>query len=138
VAEKINVFVYGTLRTGQGNYNRLLKDVDGVEKVCDDKISGFIMFHLGGFPAIVPVDLVYKESHAREIQNDCDIIGEVFSVTPDVLKRLDRLEGYYPNRKNNFYSRGEIITENGHKTLVYFMDRVSYGVTEIESGDWLS
>lgn len=133
-----NVFVYGTLRTGQGNWKRLLENNPGAKKVCDDKIHGFIMYHLGGFPAIVPVDLVYEEQHAREIQNDCDITGEVFSVDAKTLAGLDGLEGYRENG-NGLYNRMEIITENNHKALVYYMNQErKHHRGIITNGDWIN
>ena len=44
------VFVYGTLKEGFGN-NRLLKDS---QKISEDAVEGFVMYHMGGFPGVVP------------------------------------------------------------------------------------
>jgi gamma-glutamylcyclotransferase (GGCT)/AIG2-like uncharacterized protein YtfP len=151
--EKIKVFVYGTLRTGQGNWKRLLENNPNAEKICDDEIRGFIMYHLGGFPAIVPVEnfqeyneiLNNPDSHSlvtleevSEILLSNEIIGEVFEVDSYTLQRLDSLEGYRKNG-NGLYNRMEVETEKGHPALVYFMnEEPSWKRSLIESGDWLN
>ena len=122
--KKVKVFVYGTLRTGQGNYLRLLKNVEGVKKLCDDSIDGFTMYHLGGFPAIVPA-------------SKGKVTGESFLINSAVLERLDRLEGYTGD-SSGLYDRQEILTEKNHKAFVYFMNKVYNNTTIIESGDWLN
>lgn len=139
--ERINVFVYGTLRTGQRNWQYFLQNNPNAKKVCDDKIKGFIMYHLGGFPAIVPVENVfelaeYYEGDHPEIIFDGIITGEVFSVDADTLKGLDSLEGYRGNG-SGLYNRKEIKTENGHTALVYFMNQGRKNSQIIETGDWL-
>lgn len=131
--ETINVFVYGTLRTGQGNWRYYLENNDNVKKICDDTISGFVMFNLGSFPAIVPLEKVSGDFFFSE-----NITGEVFSVDSETLRRLDGLEGYRENG-NGLYNRMEVETGNGNKALVYFMNQErNHHRGIIESGDWLN
>ena len=70
------VFVYGTLLTGEANHDYYLKDSG---PACKGYITGFEMYDIGSFPGIV-----YGEGI---------VLGELYAVTPQVLERLDCLEG---------------------------------------------
>jgi len=87
------VFVYGTLKRGYGNYNRILKNTSQFmgEAVTLQK---FDMLD-SGFPVIMPND-------------DGNVVkGEVFRVHQiPVLDDLDRLEG-----EGSMYDRKEIEVE---------------------------
>ena len=73
------VFVYGTLKRGYGNH-RLLEDaVFAGEAVTAPK---YRMFDAGAFPYMV----VDEDS-------GIPIHGEVYVITPEILERLDSLEG---------------------------------------------
>lgn len=85
------VFVYGTLKKGFGNHERLLKEC---KELGQASIEG-LMFHLGGFPAI---NLAEQFSV---------ILGEVYEVTWDKILELDQLEGV----GHNFYDRIEAKVE---------------------------
>lgn len=95
------IFVYGTLMAGCGNH-RLL---DGATLIGDVRTTpDFTMLHLGGFPGVV-----------RE--GTTSIIGELYEVDdPDMLNRLDRLEGH-----PTFYRREEITIDDGRKVEVYLL-----------------
>jgi gamma-glutamylcyclotransferase (GGCT)/AIG2-like uncharacterized protein YtfP len=73
---KQKVAVYGTLKEGFGNH-RLLTGIPHVKAISSPLYS---MISLGGFPALVPG------------VNRVDV--EIYEVTPEVMARLDRLEGY--------------------------------------------
>ena len=126
-----NVFVYGTLLSGQGN-NRLLGD-----SPCAGKgyINGYRMYSLGGFPAIVA-------AHTAE-----RVEGEVYVVDDETLDRLDMLEGYSrgntDNQYRNMYEVEKVIvsTENGTVSCeVYTMSHQDPfdDDTWIESGSWIA
>jgi len=84
------VFVYGTLKRGNGNH-RLLKSSRFISTVGTKKT--FMMFG-GGFPLCrEPVDND-NHYHAGVVK------GELFAVDDATLARLDRLEGH-----PNFYER---------------------------------
>ena len=74
------IYVYGTLKRGYGNYERLL---EGRSTFIGEAISApeFVMISLGGFPGIVR-------------GGETPIHGEIFEVSDEVLARLDRLEGH--------------------------------------------
>ena len=143
MTEKIKVFVYGTLRTGEGNWKYFLKDNPNVEKLDDDKIHGYVMIHLGGFPAIIPVESYYSENELPIFDEDCGefllnhpIVGEVFEVDSLTLRRLDGLEGYNGNG-SGLYDRKKVFTEKNHKAYVYFMNEPRKNRPVIENGDWI-
>ena len=115
------VFVYGTLRKG-GHYHHLLEDSTFL-------INGFVpgeMYSLGAYPAVV-------------ISDDCSlkVYGEVFSVTEDVLSKLDKLEGH-----PEFYLRimQKIEIENGRpvNAWIYVIseDEIKGDLKKVDSGDW--
>lgn len=92
------VFVYGTLKRGHGNH-RLL-EVDGVEYLGVDYLPASAVecvgFPMAKFDATAPVKY---------------LLVEVYKVSDEVLKTLDRLEGYDPESHNNgFYIRKSATT----------------------------
>jgi len=127
------VFVYGTLRVGEGNWRWLLKEKAGAFHIGSDIIEGFTMINLGAFPA-----LIENKTVPEELQNEV-IIGDVFEVNDERLEALDRLEGY-----PDFYDRVEVETQNNGKCWVYYHNNVtgkeldSYLDRVISSGDWLN
>jgi gamma-glutamylcyclotransferase (GGCT)/AIG2-like uncharacterized protein YtfP len=86
------VFVYGTLKRGHGNWHRLL---DGQSVFLGEAVSvsaNYVMLN-GSFPRVL------------DSANGHQIFGELFEVGPDVLKRLDALEGHprwYRRKRRKF------------------------------------
>ena len=118
------VFVYGTLRQHENNHY-LLKDARCVSRQCWTYGS---LYDTGcGYPAMV------AGTSER-------VYGEVFEVTPEQLKRLDVLEGYEGQGKNNLYDRitQEVHTDFGTiEALVYvFHDENVSEFDAIKFGDW--
>lgn len=124
------VAVYGTLRLGQGNYSRLLKDTDA-EHVGVDHIAG-TLFSLGGFPGIitgpnhqglVEVDVFYLPEPSRDW----------------LLSRLDRLEGYDPTGRPEhcMYLRKWTVTKLGKMVYYYEWNNEPPEDRIISSGNWL-
>ena len=117
----IKVFVYGTLLSEEPN-NILLSSS---KFLGEDSVEGFQMFNLGMFPACVPV--------SENFTGYATIVGEVWEVDDETLKRLDYLEGY-----PNFYDRKEVETSFG-KALIYFTPRQGDWLPDaptIANGDW--
>lgn len=108
------VFVYGTLLSGEGN-NYLL---EGSQKLGDAKVQGFLMKNLGPFPACVPNDNINAE-----------VVGEVWEVSDETFKRLDRLEGY-----PDFYDRTLVGTSHGEAWI--YINVAASGRPTIQSGNW--
>jgi gamma-glutamylcyclotransferase (GGCT)/AIG2-like uncharacterized protein YtfP len=71
------LFVYGTLRRNQPNH-RLLQDQ---ELVAIHTVEGFRMFSLGAFPGV-------------QAMEGASVIGEIYAIDKECLKRCDNLEGY--------------------------------------------
>ena len=69
------VFVYGTLMTGEANHHYL----DNSKLLCKATIDGYDMYDVGYYPAIVP--------------GDNQIRGELYQVPIEDLPSMDRLEG---------------------------------------------
>jgi gamma-glutamylcyclotransferase (GGCT)/AIG2-like uncharacterized protein YtfP len=91
--EQKPVFVYGTLRAGQGNYYGILEGTTIQER-----------------PAILNDYAIFGAGVPFAIQRDGrKVVGEVMDVDPEqwpgVLRRLDRLEGYRGEGRNNMYDR---------------------------------
>ena len=108
------VFVYGTLRRGRGNYQRLLTTS---EWLGEHVVSGWDMYDLGAFPAV--------------IRGTGDVTGDVFRVSPATFNRLDMLEGY-----PRFYDRELIRTPVGDAWVYCHNETPSN--RPIPSGDWIA
>jgi len=107
-ANRVLIFVYGTLLNGCGNHSRYLKRPE-VKFVADDTIQAKMYTAHWGFPHV----------HLSESLDD-KVFGEVYDV-PMVLVTdgLDHLEGYDPERKDNLYNRKTTITGSGREVFVY-------------------
>ncbi|MGL5381641.1 gamma-glutamylcyclotransferase family protein [Clostridium sp.] len=131
--EKINIFVYGSLRTGFFNYDKYLKGKVLSSKKA--KLKGSL-FHMPnkGYPALLDgEDYVY---------------GEVMEISPyeDVIKALDTMEGYYgPSNRENEYNRIILDVEledssETEKCYVYKYNRVDDEFIKhreyVSNGDW--
>jgi gamma-glutamylcyclotransferase (GGCT)/AIG2-like uncharacterized protein YtfP len=111
------VFVYGTLRRGEGNH-RLLA---GARCVGAARTApAFTLRDLGAYPAMLAGGAT-------------SVVGEVYEVDELTLDVLDRLEGH-----PRFYRREPIALADGAHVEAYLLpaDR-AWGLTRtIESGDW--
>jgi gamma-glutamylcyclotransferase (GGCT)/AIG2-like uncharacterized protein YtfP len=119
------VFVYGSLLKGMGNHP-LLKD----SKCIGTTISpeGFDMIDLGYFPGVLQND----ESIGK-------VIGEVYEVDDDTLRRLDCLEGFDSNNPHNgMYNRITIETELGNAYIYTYNNRHGRISDFVPNGDWRS
>ncbi|MBP1890338.1 gamma-glutamylcyclotransferase (GGCT)/AIG2-like uncharacterized protein YtfP [Clostridium moniliforme] len=128
------VFVYGSLRSGMFNYDKLLKGkVKGLKL---GKINGEL-FHIEnkGYPAVVC--------------GNKEIVGELmeFKDFNRTLSELDELEGYIYGDKNSEYIREEIEVslEDGTKEKAYFYKYNKFSKRNerdnlilVNSGDWLN
>jgi len=122
------VFVYGTLKKGYRNHPLLHGYGERSELLAEDSCEGVLYNTPYGFPAAVKGMGV--------------IVGEVYEVTPETLKRLDRLEGH-----PQMYTRTEVKLDSGTKAFVYFWngdpenyngvkDKAEPGWKELSEGVW--
>lgn len=116
---KTLVAVYGSLRKGLGNH-RLLKDSEYLGDFKSEPV--FNLHSLGGFPGL-------KEG------GETSVVMEVYSVTDEVAKNVDSLEGYTPGQKATFYDKIPIETPWG-TAGVYTYVRALDSDSIVESGDW--
>lgn len=121
----INVFVYGTLRTGE-KYSHLLKDA--VRTASQAWINASLYDTRCGYPAL--------EAHPEDIA-----YGELYLVTTEELAMLDLLEGYEEGRRENLFFREKTVvnTDNGiREAYVYYLDPENNDMRKekISSGDW--
>ena len=110
------LFVYGTLRKGEGSD---LSISSGAEFVSEDDINGNI-YNLGWYPGVT-------------IGGNNVVHGEVFKLTDaSIIRQLDIYEGY-----PNLYDRSVVETKGGRRVWVYTINRECGENERIQSGDWL-
>lgn len=89
------MFVYGTLRSGQPNWERLLAGRS--ERVVAGRLAGVVLLDCGHYPAAV------------ERPGAAGAVGEVLWFDsrdwPEVLAALDHLEGYDPADPDRLFDR---------------------------------
>ncbi len=112
------VFVYGTLKKGQGNHEYYLRYAKPLGAA---RIEG-LMFHLGGCPAINLTEAFTS------------IFGEVYEVLWDDILHLDMLEGV----ANGFYTRIEARVEPHGVVWMYIFPHHKAAAQEwiIPGGNW--
>lgn len=100
------VFVYGTLRNGHGNYNRILKGKTVQEVQAE--IHGMKIHSVspmgGGFPCMV------KGTESHVVQGELMYLDEFDAEA--TMKRLDTLEGFVEGRPHNMYRREKRMVWN--------------------------
>lgn len=104
------VFVYGTLKRG-GSNNRLLSSSKFI--TVAESVTESHLFNLGGFPCWNPTSPLSDALRAP-------VRGEIWEVTEEDLKRLDRLEGH-----PDFFYRSQMNFVHDYKTYrawVYFLE----------------
>jgi gamma-glutamylcyclotransferase (GGCT)/AIG2-like uncharacterized protein YtfP len=121
-------FVYGTLMTGYGNHNRIVK---GTTIYIREASTIGTLYSVGGFPGL--------------IEGENDIEGQLLFIDPKlydrVLERMDRLEGYYKERpKTSMYIRKKKnIMDNDSGSIieawVYYWNGTR-SLPIVESGSW--
>lgn len=129
--EGYSAFVYGTLKSGEGNHHRLV----GVKDMKSASISGTIYDLPYGYPTVT-------------IEGNGKVYGEIYTFhdMTKALESMDMLEGYIPGRnENNLYDR--ILTmakdESGVEYLTWtyiagirLLEIIPTQGNKIESGIW--
>lgn len=118
------VFVYGTLRVGQGNYHRLQLS-KARHLGTETHVIPYTMYDLGSFPALFQLD---------EVE---DVTGDLFEVNAVTMYGLDMLEGY-----PNLYNRTVVTlpatdTHDTCQAWVYYMEDTPTG-RNIVNNDWVN
>ncbi|ANS04950.1 hypothetical protein [uncultured Mediterranean phage] len=121
------LFVYGSLKFGENNHNRIFSDYD--IKITSAWTYGKL-YDLGWYPALT--------------QGNNKIYGELIEFDNlEILKKVDYLEGYRGEISNfNFYDRMEIIVftdKNEFTAWTYFLNKCKIKESDgelITSGVW--
>ena len=122
--QTFNVFVYGTLRQHEENSYFL----HGAKCLSSQCWTYGILYDTGcGYPAM-------------ETSRNKKVYGELYQVNHEQLKRLDHLEGYEGDEKDNLYDRitQTIYTDTGTiQAYVYvFLPDQTANLEKISFGDW--
>ena len=121
------IFVYGTLKKGFSNHNRILEGYD--IKITPAWTYG-MLYDLGYFPALT--------------EGNNKVYGELIEFDNlEILRRVDSLEGFRGENSNfNFYDRKEVQVYTNEKTIfawVFFISAntlIDYDEKIISSGVW--
>lgn len=131
------VFVYGTLRTGQGNYAWLLRG--NTAREVPARLPGFELY-AAGIPFIFPAE-------GGSVRGDLMFLDP--ATAEATMSGLDRLEGYNPDSdRHSSYERVlvTVVTDEGetHEAWAYkgnesIRQRLrSQGGEPAADGDWLT
>ncbi|MFC5402941.1 gamma-glutamylcyclotransferase family protein [Cohnella soli] len=117
--QKVNVFVYGTLQSGERNHRvihgHILDTVSG-------KVSGKL-YDVGSYPAAV-------------LGSEGVIEGEWLLIDEAGLVGTDRLEGYTGPDDRNYYDRVWVTDLNGGTEGWIYVWSDSKNLPEIRNGSW--
>lgn len=124
-SEQCNVFVYGTLRSGE-HFSETLSDYPRIPWQVRGRL-----YNLGWFPGL------YLDREAGPVE------GEIVKVTPSTLDQLDQIEGFHGYHQHSLYHRvwlpKEIWGDNGG-CWAYVYAKPENELPQnnrIVSGDWL-
>ncbi|BAP55003.1 hypothetical protein THII_0706 [Thioploca ingrica] len=115
------IFVYGTLKKGQINHHLL----------CGPRGSS----RIAPLPATAPGIVLHAGPHyPLAIRGQGQAIGEVYTITESVLKKLDVLE----NHPNDYHREiTPVIMAQGHRLLVWiYLHNQAYYYPKITTGLW--
>lgn len=105
----MNIFVYGTLKSGYGNSERCLRGAKLIGPATTDSL--FVMYNVG-FPFIVPEEHNWNE---EERANAGQVVGEHWEINPEIhLAGLDRLES-----EGHLYDRVKQTINGGQEVELY-------------------
>ncbi len=113
----IPIFVYGTLRSGASNHHRL----GGGEFVQQVELPGEL-FAIDWYPGMV-----------HDVHSPGRVIGEIYRVSENTLRELDKYEG----REYNRISVKIDTLEGMLDVFIWEYSDVHEHFTTIEHGDWL-
>lgn len=119
--KKYLVSVYGSLRRGMGNHHYYLSNSEYKGTFTTE--PEYTLHSLGSFPGL-------------KTDGNTSIVMEVYEVDEQTLKRLNQLEGYYPEETPTFYDRIEIDTPWGTAFTYIYVNKLSKD-SIVESGDWV-
>lgn len=114
--KKIRVAVYGSLMKGLHNHT-FLQDTEYLGSFYS--LPEYNLYSLGTYPGLT-------------LNGNTSVRFEVYNVTPDVLKKLDILEGV----EYEYYIKQTINTPYGASCVYVYNCNDTYSLSNISSGDW--
>ncbi len=125
------IFVYGTLRTGEYNWQRYLKGRTEREQ-----------------PALAPQHVLYANEYPYVVDGAAVVVGDLITLAPElyaeVLVDIDGLEEFDPASGTGWYLRvARVVLVERQPTLAWIYHAgpsvlaKSAGDTHVPSGDWL-
>ncbi len=115
MSQRFRLFVYGTLRAGQPAHNLLA----GQPFLAHTRtVTGYALLDLGDYPAMISAD-------------EGTVVGEVYDIDADTLKKLDAYEGF-----PTLYCRVEVPLVDGSRAHAYQLVGARNS-PRIAGGDWL-
>lgn len=118
-----HVFVYGTLRRGEANDINCLQPAP--RYLGPARLRG-LLYDLGPYPGLV-------------LGGEAWVQGEVYAITPELERELDRIEEVAPVPSGEYVRRHVDLELDGRRLrcLVYEIDALRVqGRARILSGDW--
>lgn len=117
VAEKIRLFVYGTLMSGEPYHHRLMEKA---RFLCKTKTApSFHLVDLGTYPGLVE-------------GGETPVVGELYEIDEALQTVIDRLEGH-----PHLYHRTSICLEGGEEVTAYLLPRkAAQRFPVVPDGDW--
>ncbi|GGE08982.1 putative gamma-glutamylcyclotransferase YkqA [Marinithermofilum abyssi] len=117
------LFVYGSLRQGEQYHDVYLKAAEQVASQC--WVRGKLVDTGEGYPALIPHD-------------EGRVYGELYRITPEQLKDVDKLEGCRQNEPEYQRSLRPVMTDRGEafEAEVYFYVQPFQHMPEVPFGDW--
>jgi gamma-glutamylcyclotransferase (GGCT)/AIG2-like uncharacterized protein YtfP len=131
--ERLPVFVYGTLRPGQINWEYRLEG--RVVRSTPGRLAGVALLDCGPYPA------------AHERAGAGGIVGDLVWLDPDgwagTLALLDELEGYVAGQPDNLFERvvRTVASDAGPVDAWVYLagqELLEAGIPEIAGGDWVA
>lgn len=136
------LFVYGTFRPEDEGSPRNLADA---KRLGEGKIPG-VMFHLGGFPGVKPLEEIEGQTKGSLPVEDPHVVGDIldyrhldYEEWKDQLATCDAIEGH-PRLFERRKTRVHPINGSGDEILAwcYFYNREIRSETPIiTGGNWL-
>ena len=119
----MKVFVYGTLKRGQGNHH-VMTDSKGLLIDTTETVKDYVMLNFTAYPGVVEA-AKFSEAEPTTIK------GEVYEVPS--LDYLDALEGY-----PHLYYREEVKLKDGTTAWMYLYNLLGDGgnLSKVSGGEW--
>jgi len=118
-----HVFVYGTLRRGEVNDINALQPAPTY--VGGAMLNG-TLYPMGWYPGLV-------------MGGESLVVGEVYSVSPELEERLDEIEGLLPEPSGE-YAKREVEVDVDASRVQCFVYEIATALVAhlepLESGDW--